>query len=57
MKLNGKKLISRGQEQVVVYGERFRKAVYELEGEWRFFVKFGEELVEVFHKSCYFSNI
>ena len=56
MKYNGTTLESRGQEIVYLAdGSEVRRVVYTIPDEWRFFIKHGGELVEVFHKSYYFS--
>ena len=56
--INGKavELKSRGQEVVLIYSDKFKRTVYEVVGEWRFFVKLYGEYIEVYHKDCYFST-
>ena len=56
MKINGRDAHSLGQDIVFIYGERTRKAVYQIDGEWRFFSKVNGEYVEVYHKSMGFST-
>lgn len=56
--INGKEVVlkSRGQEEVYINGYKYKKAVYEEVGEWRFFVKLDGEFIEVYHHDCYFST-
>lgn len=56
MKINGREAHSRGQEIVYIYGQRTRRAVYQIEGEWKFFAKVDGEYIEVYHGSCDFST-
>ena len=56
MKINGREAHSRGQEIVYIYGQRTRRAVYQIEGEWEFYVKVNGEFIEVYHGSCDFST-
>ena len=56
MKINGREAHSRGQEIVYIYGERTRRAVYQIDGEWEFFVKVNGEYIEVFHRASDFST-
>ena len=48
MKMFGKSLISRGLEEVHVYGQKTRKTVWRVDGQNQFFVKVNGEFVEVF---------
>ena len=56
MKMNGLSLISRGVEKVYIYGDWFRRTVYCHPKEWKFFVRINGEIIEVYHKSCWFST-
>ena len=56
MKINGREAHSRGQEIVYIYGERTRRAVYQIVGEWEFYIKVNGEFIEVYHGSCDFST-
>lgn len=56
MKMDGRKLISRGRERVWFFGDWCTKTVYSVEGEWRFFVKNCGEFIEVYHKNMFFST-
>lgn len=56
MKINGQEAHSRGQEIVYIYGERTRRAVYQIEGEWKFFAKVNGEYIEVYHDTCFFTT-
>ena len=49
-------LKSRGTEIVYVYGNKCRRTVWQKDGEWKFYIKVDGELIEVYHKSCYFST-
>lgn len=56
MIINGKKAHSRGQEEVSVYGERQRRAVYCIDDAWEFYIKIDGEYIEVFHYSSSFGT-
>lgn len=59
--MENRKMKSRGQEIVLLYGDRYRKAVYQplnndgtTKGE--FYVKHNNEYIRVYHQSYYFST-
>lgn len=56
MKIIGREAHSKGQDIVYIYGERTRKAVYQIDGEWRFFVKVNGEPLEVYPATMGFST-
>lgn len=56
MKYNGLNLVSRGKEEVYVYGEKYHRTVWELEGQWKFYTRINGEFIEVYHKACWFST-
>lgn len=55
MKMNGITLISRGKERITNGREEFRRTVYNVPNEWKFYIKIDGEFIEVFHKTDYFS--
>lgn len=56
MKINGKEAHSRGQDIVYIYGERTHRAVYQVEGEQKFFIKTSSEYIEVYPLSVGYST-
>lgn len=56
MKMNGIELISRGIEDVCIYGEWLKRTVYCIKDAWRFFAKINGEFIEVYHRRDYFST-
>lgn len=56
MKINGKEAHSIGKDIVYIYGERTNRAVYQLNGEQKFFIKANGEYIEVYPISMGFST-
>ena len=56
MKIYGKEAHSRGQDIVYIYGEKTRRAVYQVEGERKFFIKTNGEYIEVYPGSTGYST-
>jgi hypothetical protein len=56
MKINGKNANSRGSESVCIYGTTTRRAVYQIEDEWKFFIKVNGKFIEVYHTADGFST-
>ena len=56
MTMNGIRLISRGTERIVNGREEFKRTVYCVPNEWKFYIKMDGEFIEVYHKSCFFST-
>lgn len=55
MKMNDTVLKSRGIETIRNGRETFKRTVYYVPDEWKFFIKIDGEFIEVFHKADHFS--
>ena len=49
-------LISRGIEEVYIYGDAYKRTVYCIPNEWRFYIKVDGKFIRVWHKSSSFST-
>lgn len=56
MKMNGIASISRGLEDVCIYGNWIKKTVYFAKEMCKFYVKLNGEFIEVYHKANSFST-
>ena len=56
MKINDKEAHSRGQDIVYIYGERTHRAVYQVKGEQKFFIKANGKYIEVYPISMGYST-